>query len=430
MESTIKFKTGKPGAGKTYISAGRHTIEYLVETARKKDISSGKETIVGKHISNLPLNCELIAKEVTRIINKKAKLENYFETTYEEQMERILLIPRDYLKEWVLGTSGPWELFKEMSENNELFNCHIAIDECHVFFNNVNRDIISKWDNWLAEIRHKGATIEFITQYPRRVPEVVRSRAGIRVYIENMELVSRDPLFRIRLFDWYQLQGKFFRYYSPAIFVSEYIATDNGFSRTPDFKKKYRIDKYYFKFYDTHSASLDEKRKEEKQLKKLYPYQEKTHFQLVLWFLNRNWFQFSTRGFVLWFILYFCFNFGDFLFAGSGFISDQVSMGFMPKKPSKKVDKPKPKVKKLSKNLSKIDTSVNSDTSLSKKVEKPKPKKSLDYRVSFISEDYAILDKNFIIVRKGDVVFDKITVKEIDFDNRKILLSNGDFLFM
>src|SRR5690606_37593265 len=74
-------------------------------------------------------------------------------------LERMQLIPPGEIERWREGQSGPWDFFAD----KDLGQAHIAIDEIHVFCGrNTAAAVRKKWQDWLGEIRHRGATVEFL----------------------------------------------------------------------------------------------------------------------------------------------------------------------------------------------------------------------------------------------------------------------------
>ncbi|QQE12321.1 hypothetical protein JD969_02270 [Planctomycetota bacterium] len=195
MLTVIELTTGVPGAGKSY----RRCAHYLVN-----DWLKDKENRI--HYSNFPVDIEAIAEYTSR----------------RDVDEHIKEIPEDVIETWLEGRSGPWEYFQD----TDLACCHIALDEFdHFCSTNHKKEIRTQWAAWLKEIRHQGATVEFITQDHQAVAKEVERKVAVRRSL-TVGADRRDPYFKIKMYDWYQLRSKLINRQVQTVIETEYRKHD------------------------------------------------------------------------------------------------------------------------------------------------------------------------------------------------------------
>jgi hypothetical protein len=228
-ETIVIYTTGVAGSGKTYTRCARFLCDELLPETDKK------------LICNYPLYIPKIAEFVAA----------RYSMTREKLLERMEIIPHEVLESWRLAESGPWEYFKA----RDIKNTHIAIDEIHNFCGkHQHKDHRRAWQLWLGEIRHRGATIEFLTQNPHKVAKELDYECGLRYRIENCENI-RDPILGITCSDWYELRAAFFtNRYVPTIHQIESVNRDGKWCFSQE--KTYTLDPQYFQFYDSFSAPV------------------------------------------------------------------------------------------------------------------------------------------------------------------------------
>ena len=301
MASVITITTGEPGSGKSYIRAARFLVdEFLINSD-------------GIHISNFPLNVDEIAAEVYKRKNLLSKnfLSRFFrrfkELNIDDIKKRIHIIPDEVLKSWRNQSSGPWDYFSDA----DLKGAHIAIDEIHEIISfSKNQDYIDKWDEFLGQIRHRGCTFEGLTQDLKAVHSCLVNRAGIRFEIYPAEN-TRDPFFKIPMYDWYQLKAAFTGDFHKTVFQIEKKKTGSGRWKV-NHSRRFLIIPEYFKFYNSFSASHQEKETSRNTIDEnrtpLYEYQKYTKTGLLFWFIRRNFFTLSIRLslylFLCWVLLF------------------------------------------------------------------------------------------------------------------------------
>lgn len=274
--SVITLTTGPAGSGKTYVRCARFLLdEWLPERS-------------GVHYSNFPVFRDKVAEFSAK---KTGKLES-------EILDRIQIIPESTLDLWVNGHSGPWDFFRDKN----LDGCHIAIDECHNFCGaKTNHKIRQRWQAWLGEIRHQGATVEFLSQSPEKVAKEIHYEAGLRLSLVNSE-DRRDPFLGILLGDWYELKAAFVtKEYQTVVWEIERRNVDGKWIEQN--KRVFTLDPFYFQFYDSFSRPVQGGEKATGQKRE---FEKRSKPALIRWFLRRNVFSIAPRAMLVGGVLYLC----------------------------------------------------------------------------------------------------------------------------
>ncbi|HVS70787.1 MAG TPA: hypothetical protein VHQ47_06005 [Phycisphaerae bacterium] len=270
--------TARAGSGKTYLRCARFLVDEFLPDSK------------GEHWSNFPVYPERVGEAVA--LRKKEGKENG-----PFYARRIKLIPAEVLHQWQLGKSGPWDFFQDI----DVQNAHIAIDEIHKYCGrNASKDLKKKWQIWCGEIRHRGATVEFISQHYRKIAQEVIDESGIRLQLVNSE-DRRDWFFRILMGDWYEVKAALLTgEYETRVWVYEKREVDGKW--TNEDKRTFVLDPYYFGFYDSYSApdkgGLKGTAKEQ-------VFEKRGKLGTVKWFLRRNWWRFIRGGVILAIVIYF-----------------------------------------------------------------------------------------------------------------------------
>lgn len=293
--ASIILTTGVPGCGKTYIRCARFLVDdFLVNTK-------------GLHISNFPVNSDRIAGVVCKKIKKHRGFLGIFRkpVTEDDIKKRLIVIPDDILQSWRSEQSGPWDYFTGW----DLKYAHIAIDEIHNFINSRSSAAYLKlWDDFLGEVRHRGCTFEGLTQDFDSVDKVLSGRASIRLELIPGEDL-RDPFFKIKLADWYELKAAFLGTYHKTVFM--YEKRKQGSSWKVNHISRFLITPDYYSFYNSYNASLQEKEKgqggNEDSRAPEHEFQRRTRFSLLVWFLRRNFFSLFFRILITIFVVWLCF---------------------------------------------------------------------------------------------------------------------------
>lgn len=274
--SVITLTTGPAGSGKTYVRCARYLCdEWLPEKS-------------GVHYSNFPVFRDKVAAFVAQ---KTGKPEN-------ELLERIQIIPEAVMATWISGQSGPWDYFHDKN----LDGCHIAIDECHNFCGaKTHQKVRARWQAWLGEIRHQGATVEFLSQSPEKVAREIHYEAGLRLSLVNSE-DRRDPFLGILLGDWYELKAAFISAeYQTVVWEVERRNVDGKWIEQN--KRTFSLDPLYFEFYDSFSRPVQGGEKAQGQQRE---FQKRTRRGLLWWFFKRNAFAIVPRAMLVGVLVYLC----------------------------------------------------------------------------------------------------------------------------
>lgn len=293
--SVIILTTGVPGCGKTYVRCARFLVDdFLVNTK-------------GVHISNFPVNVDEVASAVCKKINKNRGFFGIFrkKVTEKDIKKRIVVIADSDLQKWRTGESGPWDYFA----GSDLKYAHIAIDEIHNFINSrISPEVLRKWDDFLGEVRHRGCTFEGLTQDIDQVDRVLIGRAALRLELIPGEDL-RDPFFKIKMSDWYELKAGFTGSYHKTVFMFE--KRKQGSYWKTNHVSRFLITPEYFKYYNSFNASLQEKEQGASDEGRAveYEYQRRNKISLLFWFIRRNWFTLFWRLLVLIVVVWFtCFG--------------------------------------------------------------------------------------------------------------------------
>jgi len=274
--SVITLTTGPAGSGKTYVRCSRFLCdEWLPER-------------IGVHYSNFPVFRDKVAEFVAKRTGK----------AQEELLERMQIIPDQVLATWITGQSGPWDYFREKN----LDGCHIAIDECHNFCGaKTHHRVRQRWQAWLGEIRHQGATVEFLSQSPEKVAKEIHYEAGLRLSLVNSE-DRRDPFLGILLGDWYELKAKFITGdYQTVVWEIERRNVDGKWVQQN--KRMFTLDPLYFELYDSFSRPVQGGEKAHGQPR---DFQKRSRSGLVWWFFKRNALSIVPRFMLVGGVLYLC----------------------------------------------------------------------------------------------------------------------------
>lgn len=258
--SVIMMTTAVAGSGKSYLRCARFLVDDFLPNTE------------GVHWSNFPVHRERVAAAVA----KKT------EQAEVDILERIQIIPEDVLDTWRQGKSGPWEFFKDKDINH----AHIAFDEFHKFCSVTSgRKIVQKYQEWFGEIRHRGATVEMISQSPTKIPKQIQAEAGQRLQLVNSE-TRRDPFLKIPLADWYELRaGLLTRSYEAKVWVLEKREVDGRW--VTEHQQTFLLDPYYFDFYDSYNAPESGTIKGQAAKRE---WEKRGRIGLIFWFIRRNFF--------------------------------------------------------------------------------------------------------------------------------------------
>lgn len=277
MRSTVAFTTGPAGTGKSYRRCAYLLVEEFLPFSE------------GVHLSNFPIKFDpwTDAKGRERaglvaVMEKRGMSESVVR-------DRVKLISPETMDSWRPSNktpSGPWESLADFP----LTGTHLAIDEIHEFCGESSKlSTRRQWSEWLGQIRHRGATIEFLSQHPTKVAKEITREAEVKIQLTSNRW-RLDPLFGIQMEYWYQLRGKLGLGYKSATWqaISREVLGKWEVQET----KPFRFDTELFDVYDSHSAPQTGGKSgfEEKPA-----YERMNWRQFAGWFLMSNFFQIGTR---------------------------------------------------------------------------------------------------------------------------------------
>lgn len=446
--STIILTTGVPGAGKTYVRASRFIVDDFLFNSS------------GVHYSNFPLNVDLIAKHHFEQLNKK-KIFSFLHrrkksVTIDDIKKRIVVIPDSVLLSWRKELSGPWDYFKDI----DLRYCHIALDEIHEIIKpSSSSEYVSKWDEFLGTIRHRGCTIEGLTQDIKSVHDCFKGRAALRYELVPLEDV-RDPFLGIRLYDYYQLKASFTGDFHKSVVLVEF--KKNAFGRfIKNHQTRFLITPEYFPYYNSFSSALSEGESDSDRSVQ-YEYERLTKIGLLWWFISRNCFPIISRFALFALFIWLCFG-GGIVLLINGFMaytqsiqksnssvtsisSDSIksvnapcdidlSLLTAPESDSSNIlsDNESKNIQELEKNNSeKADASAEAQNETESDDETPTKKIEQFLFLSYLSPEYGILINGDYIFRGMKFVESHYHggkyVSEINYKMGFILLSDGTAL--
>jgi hypothetical protein len=217
--------------------------------------------------------------------------------------DRVRCIPESVTDEWRNAglkdgepVRGPWDTFKD----EDMSGWHLAIDEIHNYVPKSGpgcRRIQAAWSKWLGELRHRGATIEFLSQSPAKVGTCIENEAEIRLELLNNSQ-RYDPFFRVKMYYWYQLQAKLTGYYRPGCWQIE-LRQISGKWKEQD-SSPFWFDDSLFACYDSWSAPIAGGKK---GTSGKHPYQVHSLPGLLFWFWRENVWTLTWRPAALFLLL-------------------------------------------------------------------------------------------------------------------------------
>ena len=332
--ATVVLTTGVAGTGKSYRRAAVEIFNFLLDGG-------------GVHWSNFPLYPDKIARECASRTGKpaetylrriklipKAELDAW-ERSFDRPQSHLCRGPFTYFKPipWDLWESGtleklshgwagrdfPETVVRFASDDGDwmagvnLVGAHIAIDECHNFCKasgSTPKHQREMWGQWLGEIRHIGATVEFLTQSPHKLAEEIVKEAEVRIDLLNVES-ERDPFFKIPMADWYEMKaGLVTGQYEAKVQMLERRCVEGRWVK--HYSEFFRRDPFYFQFYNSYNKP---QAGGVNAPSKVYEFQKRSKKSLLVWFLKRNLWPVASRLLLAAFVLWLCFlGGGRFLF--------------------------------------------------------------------------------------------------------------------
>ena len=279
--AVIVLTCAPPGAGKTYVRFARFVWDtWLPECAP------------GVHWSNFPVRFDRWTDEQGHEGPGLAALAaDKYGLSDEDVRERVRVIPSAVVDEWRddRRCEGPWTFFADKDING----AHIAIDEAHAFFPASGRPKHAKMlKDWLAEIRHRGATVEFITQHPGQVCKELVHACGERFILTNLEN-DREPMAGCRVGDWLELLAGWITGEYRSYVRQERVIQWGSSWKIAD-SRVFALDPWYFGLYDSFSAPLVSSGGA--GMGQLAAWQRYGRLGLLWWFYKRNWFPLSWRA--------------------------------------------------------------------------------------------------------------------------------------
>ncbi|MEM8667723.1 MAG: hypothetical protein AAGG48_09425 [Planctomycetota bacterium] len=274
---TTMVLTAPAGTGKSYMVTRDVVREFLPNGAGKLYTNMPYGQVPSDHAFPPDYDGETFVDRMAQFCHDEYGIEK------EDVYERIVLIPDDVLKSWQEGLSGPADYFDEIGD---ITSAWILIDEAHNYVGRHDGSGVKKlWQTFCGELRHRGASIQLVTQFPAKLAREVNNEAGMRQALIDAE-EDRDPFFNIRLADWYELRAKWLGRYD-SCFVRVDIRDIDGRKTKHSNKVRVKRSQEIFRLYDTHSAPMaggvsasgSEMKRE---------WQKRSWPSLLLWFVASN----------------------------------------------------------------------------------------------------------------------------------------------
>ena len=285
QRSVVVYTTGEPGSGKSY----RRCAHFLI----KEFLPNGDPSSV--FWSNYPVKFEDWTDGNGEDRQGLFSLAEEIGIERDEVEDRVKVFPPDEVNAWrpedkSAKPRGPWSFFEE--NEISISNTHIAIDEIHNFCPVRYQGAEKAWQDWLGEIRHEGATVEFLTQSPKKVGQAIEMHAGLRRELTPGKL-DRDPFFNIQLDDWYNFWTIFGKQYKPGINQVDSRQKRGKWEVVE--VMPFWFDPKLYGAYDSFSAPM-RRGAGQGAAAQLEPYQQMGKVALFFWFFRRNaWRLFVNR---------------------------------------------------------------------------------------------------------------------------------------
>jgi len=422
--STVYLTTGAAGSGKTYRRCARFLVDEFLPNER------------GHIYCNYPLYAEKMADEVSR----RHKIPK------EQILERIHVIDKEELDTWMINLDrrdtdrarGPWTYFQDI----DIDNAHIAIDEIHNFCGvSTPRHQRQKWGKWLGEIRHRGATVEFLTQSPNKLADEIKWEASVLINLISGE-TNRDPICKISMSHWYELQAAITGEYEKRIHQIEKRSIDGRWRMVH--KETFTLDSYYFQFYDSYAAphtggvtGSAEK----------HQFQKHGRLGVFWWFLKQNLWPVSSR------LIVFCLFMWVMFFGGGKFVFDSFlgKLGDIAKQQTTRTHKPN--ITQKTKQKDKISQVIKTQEATQKKEQEQQKTDKIEKELKTAQEEnsslreqlkkesaIALITKDSVVLTNGytysigDVIdygeYKDKKVSKILWKKRQVILCDGLILRM
>lgn len=238
--ASITITSAPPGVGKTYCRGARFLVDEFLPEGQ------------GVHWSNLPMQLDDWKdgdEHREGLLSMVGRLHGLAE---DEIRERVRPIAREELAGWMADEEcGPWSTF----DGVDLDGSHIAIDEAHLYWPRAGRpDAARRMLEWLSEVRHRGATVELITQHETQLSEGLVKIANHRMVLVKAD-DQVDPVFGIPLFDWFQVWSRWTGAAYRSL-VRQDLYVPEGRRQRLVGSKVWEINPDYYGVYKSHSAPL------------------------------------------------------------------------------------------------------------------------------------------------------------------------------
>jgi hypothetical protein len=437
LRSTVMFTTAASRSGKTY-KRGPHFL-----------LTSFIPNLEGIHVSNFPWQLEPWKDGAGRECAGLLAVAEKRGLDPQEVAQRVQVLPADMMERWknkgfLKGEpQGPWVDLAGI----DLSGWHLAIDECHNFCGKSHPPAIKRrWQEWLGEIGHQGCTIEFISQTPGKVADEIIAEAEVKLQITNNNH-EPDYLFGIKGYYWNQLWAKLLQKSQQSAWTREYRKMDDK-NWTLEKAERWLFDSELFQCYDSFAKPIaggqagtfgrDE-------------WERYSWPRLLLWFFRENRWSLTTRGLGI-VVFFFCvFNCGTIFSWVLGTMSDAFAAASVPpgakaatvpgqgrgadqaRKPVDEKPAFAPQLVTPEQLVDRNEYLEEESLNLRERLNALEERVARSFSVVAISPDSVTFRGGYTYSVK-DVIdfgpFEGLQVREVDYERRSVLLSDGRMLRM
>lgn len=190
--------TAPAGTGKSYMVVADLVDNLLPMTTLRVLTNIGFGLVPSSHSSPPAFEGETFLDRIAGYVNRVHGLD------VQSVCSRIGAIPAELL---AVAKAGGGDVAGHL-EAWDVAGALIILDEAHNFIGSKHSKESKKaWQDFVGELRHRGASIQFITQHPGKLAVEVINEAGSRQALVDAE-EERDPFFGVQLYYWYELRAK------------------------------------------------------------------------------------------------------------------------------------------------------------------------------------------------------------------------------
>jgi hypothetical protein len=294
---------------------------------------------------------------------------------------------------------GPWHYFF----GRDIKKSIVIIDEIHNFCGcDTPKPVMEAWRRWLGELGHEKSIFRCMTQDAQKLAQCIKSESASIYRLENTSF-SKDPLFKIQMYDWQMLANAFLFIPFRQCVICQEEKKDPLKPRSVKCEGvlSYLMGEPFFSMYDSFNKPIEGSQKTEdikpfetvwEEFRRLHG-NVKGRIYLISWFIEKNLVQLLPRIVFIIFILYIVMNFSSIMMS---FINN---------------------TQQAMKGAIKLDVQQKPDTASEKLRQQDDPVSKI--RIVAIMKDCVFTSEGQKI-SVGES-FNGCTLKSIDYKNRKVV---------